>query len=98
MMKYTMNDCDFIDMMNAKGSDYANKFSYEGLGLLFEHLSNDEEDCEFNRINICLEWTEFKNIEEAKKEYRVSVDGELEDNTIVLKHDSGIVVVLNFKE
>jgi hypothetical protein len=95
-MKYTMNDCDFRDMMNREGSQYKDQFSYEGLGLLFEHLSNDEEDYEFNKVNICLEWTEFKNIEAATREYRVSVDGELEHNTIVLKHDNGIVVVLNF--
>ena len=97
MMKYTMNDCDFRDMMNLEGSQYKDQFSYEGLGLLFEHLSNDEEDYEFNKINICLDWTEYKNIEEARKEYRVNVDSELEYNTIVLEHDSGIVVVLNFK-
>jgi hypothetical protein len=49
-----------------------------------------------NYNNICCDWTEYKNIEAARKEYRVGVDGDLEDNTIVLKHDSGIVVVLNF--
>ena len=96
MMKYTMNDWDFRDFMNTEGSDYANQFSYEGLGLLFEHLSNDDEDCEFDKIGICCEWTEYKSIEAAKKEYRVDVDGELEDNTIVLKGDCDIVVVLNF--
>jgi hypothetical protein len=48
-------------------------------------LSNDEEDYEFNKINICLDWTEYKNIEEARKEYRVNVDSELEYNTIVLE-------------
>ena len=96
MMKYTMNDCNFRDMMNREESQYKDQFSYEGLGLLFEHLSNDEEDYEFNKINICLDWTEYKNIEEARKEYRVNVDSELEYNTIVLEHDSGIVVVLNF--
>jgi hypothetical protein len=51
-----------------------NQFSYEGLGLLFEHLSNDE-DCEFDKIGICCDWTEYKNIEAARKEYRVGVDG-----------------------
>jgi hypothetical protein len=96
MIKYTMNDCDFRDMMNREGSDYANQFSYEGLGLLFEHLSELEGDYEFEKIGICCDWTEYKSIEAAKKEYRVGVDGDLEDNTIVLKDDSGIVVVLNF--
>ena len=96
MIKYTMNDCDFTDMMNCEGSDYANQFSYEGLGLLFEHLSELEGDYEFEKIGICCDWTEYKSIEAAKKEYRVGVDGDLEDNTIVLKDDSGIVVVLNF--
>jgi hypothetical protein len=42
-----MNDCDFRDMMNREGSDYSNQFSYEGLGLLFEHLSELEGDYEF---------------------------------------------------
>jgi hypothetical protein len=53
MMKYTMNDWDFRDMMNTEGSDYANQFSYEGLGLLFEHLSELEGDYEFEKIGIC---------------------------------------------
>jgi hypothetical protein len=96
MIKYTMNDCDFRDMMNSEGSDYANQFSYEGLGLLFEHLNELDEDYEFDKIGICCDWTEYKSIEAAKKEYRVGVDGDLEDNTIVLKDDGGIVVVLNF--
>jgi hypothetical protein len=93
MIKYTMNDLDFRDMMNREGSDYANQFSYEALGLLFEHLSELDEDYEFETIGICCDWTEYKSIEAARKEYRV--DGDLEDNTIVLKDDSGIVVVLN---
>ena len=97
MMKYTMNDCDFMDMMNREGSQYKDQFSYEGLGLLFEHLSNDEEDCEFNKVNICLEWTEYKNINEAENDYIVSLDGDcLEGKTTILEHESGIVVVLNF--
>jgi hypothetical protein len=48
---------------------------HEGLGLLFEHLSELEGDYEFEKIGICCEWTEYKSIEAAKKEYRV--DGEV---------------------
>ena len=97
MIKLTMNDWDFRDMMNTEGSDYANQFSYEGLGLLFEHLSELEGDYEFEKIGICCEWTEYKNIHEAEKEYIVSIDGgDLADYTTVLEHDTGIVVVQNF--
>ena len=97
MIKYTMNDCDFRDMMNREGSNYANQFSYEGLGLLFEHLSELEGDYEFDKIGICCDWTEYKNIYEAEKEYIVSIDGgDLAEYTIVLEHNSGIVVVLNW--
>jgi hypothetical protein len=83
--------------MNREGSDYKDQFSYEALGLLFEHLSNEEEDYEFKKINICCSWTEYKNINEAENDYIVSLDGDcLEDRTTVLEHESGIVVVLNF--
>ena len=97
MIKYTMNDCNFRDMMNSEGSDYANQFSYEGLGLLFEHLSELEGDYEFEKIGICCDWTEYKNIEAAERAYSKALDGDtLEENTIVLKDDSGIVIVQNF--
>jgi hypothetical protein len=52
-------------MMNREGSDYANQFSYEALGLLFEHLSELDEDYEFETIGICCDWTEYKSIEAA---------------------------------
>jgi hypothetical protein len=45
------------------------------LGLLFEHLSELEGDYEFDKIGICCDWTEYKNIYEAEKEYIVSIDG-----------------------
>ena len=98
MIKCTMNDCDFRDMMNSEGSDYANQFSYEGLGLLFEHLSELEGDYEFEKIGICCDWTEYKNIEAATKEYSVWLDGAelVENTTVLIDKDSGIVVVQNF--
>ena len=98
MIKYTMNDWDFRDMMNREDSDYANQFSYEGLGLLFEHLSELEGDYEFEKIGICCEWTEYKSIEAVEQAYSKVLDGDnLEDNTTVLTDEiTGIVVVQNF--
>jgi hypothetical protein len=46
-------------------------------------------DCEFDKIGICCEWTEYKNIESAKKDYEFE-GGDLEDSTTVLKGDNDI--------
>jgi hypothetical protein len=49
--------------------------------LLFEHLSELEGDYEFDKISICCDWTEYKSIEAARKEY--CVDGDLEDKSTI---------------
>jgi hypothetical protein len=105
MIKLTLNESDFMDLMNKTPGErepdsYSNKFSYIGLQLLFEQLSEYEDDTnyEFDKIAICCEWTEYKNIEAAKKEYCVWLDGAelVENTTVLIDKDSDIVVVQNF--
>jgi hypothetical protein len=94
MIKLTMNIWDFKKVMREMDT-YANNFTDKGLELLFEYLDDLGGDIDMDAIAICCDWTEYENIEAAEKEYLL--DGEdLEDNTIVLKGDSDIVVVRDY--
>ena len=89
-----MNLQDFKRVMREMDT-YANNFTDEGLKILFEYLEDLDGDIDMDAIAICCDWTECENIEAAEKEYLL--DGEdLEDNTIVLKGDSDIVVVRDY--
>ena len=85
-MKQTINEFDF---KNEFKKIRPNNFSYEGLSVLYDYLTQYEEDCdtelEFDPIAYCCEYTEYKNYEELKKDYDVDGFGILELNTTVLK-------------
>ena len=85
-MKETMNEFDFKNEFKKIRPD---NFSDEGLSVLYNYLTQYEEDCdtelEFDPIAYCCEYTEYKNYEELKKDYDVDGFGILELNTTVLK-------------
>ena len=85
-MKETMNEFDFKNEFKKIRPD---NFSDEGLSVLYDYLTQYEEDCdtelEFDPIAYCCEYTEYKNYEELKKDYDVDGFGILELNTTVLK-------------
>ena len=85
-MKQTINEFDFKNEFKKIRPD---NFSDEGLSVLYDYLTQYEEDCdtelEFDPIAYCCEYTEYKNYEELKKDYDVDGFGILELNTTVLK-------------
>ena len=83
-MKQTINEFDFKNEFKKIRPD---NFSDEGLSVLYDYLTQYEEDCdtelEFDPIAYCCEYTEYKNYEELKKDYDVDGFGILELNTTV---------------
>ena len=60
-MKQTINVYQFRDAFKSS-SDYKNRFSYDGLGILFDYLEEYEdssgEELEFDMVGISCEWYE----------------------------------------
>jgi len=85
-MKQTMNEFDFKNEFKKIRPE---NFSYDGLTVLYDHLTQFEEDTdqelEFDPIAYCCEYTEFDSFEDVKKNYDVEDLEHLEQNTIVLK-------------
>ena len=85
-MKQTMNEFDF---KNEFKKIRPQNFSYDGLTVLYDHLTQYEQDTdqelEFDPIAYCCEYTEFDSFEDVKKNYDVEDLEHLEQNTIVLK-------------
>jgi hypothetical protein len=85
-MKQTINEFDFKNEFKKIRPD---NFSYDGLTVLYDHLTqyeeNTEQELEFDPIAYCCEYTEFDSFEDVKKNYDVEDLEHLEQNTIVLK-------------
>ena len=85
-MKQTMNEFDFKNEFKKIRPD---NFSYDGLTVLYDHLTqyeeNTDQELEFDPIAYCCEYTEFDSFEDVKKNYDVEDLEHLEQNTIVLK-------------
>jgi len=81
-----MNEFDFKNEFKKIRPE---NFSYDGLTVLYDHLTQFEEDTdqelEFDPIAYCCEYTEFDSFEDVKKNYDVEDLEHLEQNTIVLK-------------
>jgi len=72
-------------------------FSYEGLEALYNYYDDSYEDVEFDPIALCCEWTEYDSIEDVQKDYEdIETLDQLEDNTFVLKTQSGGLLVREF--
>lgn len=60
-MKQTINFSQFCDAFKLS-SDYKNRFSYDGLGILFHYLEDYEDstgqELEFDMVGIACEWYE----------------------------------------
>jgi len=102
------NASQFRDQFHARGR--GDQFSYEALGLIFEHLSDYcGADVELDVVSICCEFTENVPLEIAK-DYSLYIDdsmseGEIRDlveeflnneTSIVGETDSGAFVYVQF--
>jgi hypothetical protein len=85
-MKKTINLQDFIDSFKKFDRDY---YSYKGYVALFNYLENLEEDTgeeiELDVIALCSDFTEYKSIEEIKKDYPEieSIEDLIEKTTVI---------------
>jgi hypothetical protein len=70
-MKQTINLAQFCDLFKACGR--GDQFSYYGLGALYEHLTNLEdetgEEFELDVIGLCCEYMEYENLAEFVADY-----------------------------
>ena len=70
-------------------------FSYDGAKALFEYMEDlsDEigEDIEFDPIAWRCDFAEYESAEEAAHDMDVDIN-ELEENTIVIRFDGGVIV------
>ena len=101
-MKKTINFYDFE--RGFVEYNRRDKFSYEGLKLIFDYLDELEEDLgvelEYDPIAICGEFTEYGNVLEAMEEYSLQeeegaagMEALREHLPVVLEGESGIIVV-----
>ena len=74
----TITQQNFIDYFNTwHGGDYKNQFTYDGKISLFNYLEELEESMneqiEFDVVAISMDFTEYENLEEIKKDYANSI-------------------------
>lgn len=72
-------------------------FTFHGLVALFEWFEDYEEDTgeeiEFDPVAICCEFADYSSFEEVKGDYPDLKDlEELEENTIVIPHEQGLII------
>ena len=65
-MKTTVSFSDFVDGFTKL--DRKDQFSYDGLKLIFDYLESEEEEIEFDPINICCTYTEY-TLDEFNSDY-----------------------------
>ena len=85
-MKTTVNQTDFIDAFKKLRPD---NFSYDGLVALYDYLDDFEEDTdeeiELDVIAFCCDYSEYKDLEEYKKNYSsINSVKDIQDATTVI--------------
>ena len=65
-MKTTVSFSDFVDGFTKL--DRNDQFSYDGLKLIFDYLESEEEEIEFDPIDICCTYTEY-TLDEFNSDY-----------------------------
>lgn len=90
---------EFVDTFNRYGR--CDNFSYWGLSELWDYLEgmsdrmDREKEYELDVIELCCEFSEG-SIEEVLKNYNLKSVEELEEHTIVVGHDEGRVLYVNY--
>ena len=72
-------------------TDRKDTFSYEGLGVLFDHLEELDENMELDVIGICCDFTE-DTVENVLKQYSMESLEELRDSTCVLRVNEDTII------
>ena len=99
-MKTNINFHQFQDWF---AKNRANNFSRAGLIALWDYLERYEEDMEteieFDPIALCVEWTEYENMDEFHLEYdaeQYATKDELNDYTEVIEVGSEGFIMQRF--
>ena len=92
---------DFIEEFKRCGRK--NQFSHEGKKALYNYLNELAEDLgepiELDVIALCSEFSEFKNLEEFKKDYNIEDIEDIEDikdYTTVIQIDDEAFIIQDF--
>jgi hypothetical protein len=87
------NASQFRDEFHRAGR--GNQFSYEGLGLLFEYLSDIGEDVELDVVALCCDFSEDMP-EDIANSYSIDIeglsDGEITDAVMAYLDDNSVTV------
>jgi hypothetical protein len=101
-MKISINKYDFRDAFKKAGRE--NNFSYDGLGLIFDYLEEQErdlgEDYELDIIALCCELSE-EMPDEIRANYKLDADCDVLDylldcTTIIGTTDDGAIIYVQF--
>jgi hypothetical protein len=96
MVKMKLTEQEFIDFMDSK-DETAGVYTKEGLKKMYEHFYYFTDDTVLTKIEILENWDEYESLDEAEKDYSEKLNNcFLLDKTIVLRDDSGIVVVKRY--
>ena len=92
-MKKTINLYDFRKEVN--NYDIKNYFNYKGLEALFNHLEEYEE-YELNVVDLCYEYTEYKDQAEFWKDFDEEEYQTIEDiekrTDVILVGEEGFII------
>jgi hypothetical protein len=94
-MKQTVTVHTFRDAFRDYGR--LENFTYEGLGALYELLTDYEEgtgdEFELDVVSLCCEFTEYKDLDEVIESYPdIQTIEDLQDHTIVYEFEGGLIV------
>lgn len=70
-------------------------YSFDGVRELYHYLTDfgsESEPVEFDPIAIISEFTEYASFEDVQKDYDVESIEDLENKTIVLKFNDGLII------
>ena len=87
-MKQTVNKYDFGEAFTQ--ANRKDNFSYEGLGALFDHLEQYEEDTgeeiELDVIALCGDYSEYESLKAFQEDYGDEYESieDIEQRTIVI--------------
>ena len=89
MIRETVTKSRFIDWFKVGNSTRENQFSYEALEFLYEYLSDQEEDVEFDPISVCCEFTEYEDISEFNRDFQT----DYEDERDLESYEEGVISI-----
>lgn len=99
-MKKTINFYEFTDEFTKMGRE--NQFTYEGKKALFEYLEQYEEETgeeiELDIIALCVEYTEYENLEEFNDNYNLECEDidDISYHTQVIDIDGTSFIIQDF--